>query len=38
LRVRRGLNETIASLLLSYIAVAIFNHIVEGVLARPGES
>lgn len=35
LRVRRGLNETISSLLLSYIAIAIFNHIVEGVLRDP---
>ena len=35
LRVKRGLNETIASLLLSYIAVALFNHIVEGALRDP---
>lgn len=35
LRVRRGLNETIASLLLSYIAIAIFNHLVEGALRDP---
>ncbi len=35
LRVSRGLNETIASLLLSYIAIAIFNHMVEGPLRDP---
>lgn len=35
LRARRGLNETICSLLLSYIAIALFNHIVEGPLRDP---
>jgi ABC-type uncharacterized transport system permease subunit len=34
-RARRGLNETISSLLLSYIAIAVFNHIVEGALRDP---
>ena len=31
-RARRGLNETISSLLMSYIAIAVFNHLVEGPL------
>jgi len=35
LRVRRGLNEVISSLLLSYIAIAVFNHLVEGPLRDP---
>jgi simple sugar transport system permease protein len=35
LRARRGLNETITSLLLSYIAIAVFNHLVEGPLRDP---
>jgi general nucleoside transport system permease protein len=35
LRAKRGLNETICSLLLSYIAIAVFNHLVEGVLRDP---
>jgi simple sugar transport system permease protein len=35
LRAYRGLNETIASLLLSYIAIALFNHLVEGPLRDP---
>jgi simple sugar transport system permease protein len=35
LRSYRGINETIASLLLSYIAVALFNHFVEGPLRDP---
>ncbi|TAG27676.1 MAG: ABC transporter permease [Burkholderiales bacterium] len=35
LRAYRGLNETIASLLLSYIAIALFNHFVEGSLRDP---
>jgi general nucleoside transport system permease protein len=35
LRTYRGLNETITSLLLSYIAIALFNHIVEGALRDP---
>jgi simple sugar transport system permease protein len=35
LRTRRGVNETISSLLLSYIGIAIFNHLVEGPLRDP---
>jgi simple sugar transport system permease protein len=35
LRQYRGVNETIASLLLTYIAIAIFNHLVEGALRDP---
>jgi general nucleoside transport system permease protein len=35
LRAYRGLNETITSLLLSYIAIALFNHFVEGALRDP---
>ena len=35
LRAKRGVNETIASLVLAYIAIALFNHIVEGVLRDP---
>jgi general nucleoside transport system permease protein len=35
LRTYRGLNETITSLLLSYIAIALFNHFVEGALRDP---
>lgn len=35
LRQKRGLNETIGSLLLSYIAIALFNHLVEGPLRDP---
>jgi general nucleoside transport system permease protein len=31
----RGVNETISSLLLSYIAIALMNHFVEGVLRDP---
>lgn len=34
-RARRGLNETITSLLLSYVAIALFNHLVEGPLRDP---
>jgi simple sugar transport system permease protein len=34
-RAHRGLNETISSLLLSYIAIAVFNHMVEGPLRDP---
>ena len=34
-RAYRGLNETISSLLLSYIAIAVFNHTVEGPLRDP---
>jgi ABC-type uncharacterized transport system permease subunit len=35
LRVHRGVNETISSLLLSYIAIALMNHLVEGPLRDP---
>ena len=35
LRFGRGVNETIASLLLTYIVVAVFNHLVEGPLRDP---
>ena len=35
LRHYRGVNETIASLLLTYIAIAVFNHLVEGPLRDP---
>lgn len=35
LREYRGVNETISSLLLSYIAIALFNHLVEGPLRDP---
>ena len=35
LRARRGINETITSLLLAYIAVALFNQLVEGPLRDP---
>jgi ABC-type uncharacterized transport system permease subunit len=35
LRAYRGVNETISSLLLTYIAVAILNHVVEGPLRDP---
>jgi len=35
LRQWRGVNETISSLLLSYIAIALFKHIVEGPLRDP---
>jgi ABC-type uncharacterized transport system permease subunit len=35
LRARRGINETISSLLLAYVAIALFNHIVEGPLRDP---
>jgi simple sugar transport system permease protein len=35
LRARLGINETIASLVLAYIGLAIFNHLVEGVLRDP---
>ena len=36
LRQYRGVNETISSLLLTYIAIAVFNHVVEGPLRDPG--
>ena len=35
LRHVRGVNETISSLLLSYLAIALFNHLVEGPLRDP---
>jgi simple sugar transport system permease protein len=35
LRALRGVNETISSLLLNYIAIGIFNHLVEGALRDP---
>jgi simple sugar transport system permease protein len=35
LRAFRGVNETIATLLLNYIAIALLNHIVEGPLRDP---
>lgn len=35
LRAWRGINETIASLVLAYIGIAIFNHLVEGPLRDP---
>jgi ABC-type uncharacterized transport system permease subunit len=35
LRSFRGVNETISSLLLTYIAIALFNHFVEGPLRDP---
>jgi ABC-type uncharacterized transport system permease subunit len=35
LRAVRGVNETISSLLLAYIALALFNHLVEGPLRDP---
>jgi simple sugar transport system permease protein len=38
LKSRRGVNETIASLLLTYIAIAIMNFFVEGMLRDPGSA
>jgi len=35
LRQYRGVNETISSLLLNYIALALLNHLVEGVMRDP---
>jgi simple sugar transport system permease protein len=35
LRALRGVNETISSLLLSYIGIALCNHLIEGVLRDP---
>ena len=35
LRQYRGVNETISSLLLSYLAIALFKHVVEGPLRDP---
>ncbi|HSH89735.1 MAG TPA: ABC transporter permease [Ramlibacter sp.] len=36
LRQFRGINETISSLLLAYVAIGLFKHIVEGPLRDPG--
>lgn len=35
LRAKRGVNETISSLLLSYIGIAVCNHLIEGLLRDP---
>ncbi|GFE51808.1 sugar ABC transporter permease [Roseobacter cerasinus] len=35
LRIKRGVNETIASLLMAYIAIALMNHLVEGMFRDP---
>ncbi len=35
LRHWRGVNETISTLLLTYIGIAVFNHIIEGVMRDP---
>lgn len=35
LRHARGVNETISSLLMAYIAIALFNHLVEGLFRDP---
>jgi general nucleoside transport system permease protein len=35
LKVKRGVNETISSLLLAYIGIALMNHLVEGPLKDP---
>jgi simple sugar transport system permease protein len=35
LRAYRGVNETISSLLLNYLAIALFNHLVEGPMRDP---
>lgn len=35
LRVKRGVNETISSLLMAYIAIALMNHLVEGPFRDP---
>lgn len=35
LKAARGINETIASLLLAYLGIALFNHLVEGPLRDP---
>lgn len=36
LRQFRGINETISSLLLAYVAIGLFKHLVEGALRDPG--
>ncbi|MEL6522554.1 MAG: ABC transporter permease [Pseudomonadota bacterium] len=35
MRIKRGVNETIASLLMAYIAIALMNHLVEGLFRDP---
>ena len=35
LRARRGVNETVASLVMAYIAIALFNQLVEGPMRDP---
>lgn len=35
LRIKRGVNETISSLLMAYIAIALLNHFVEGLFRDP---
>jgi simple sugar transport system permease protein len=35
LRAKRGVNETISSLLLAYIGIAVCNHLIEGLLRDP---
>lgn len=35
LRIKRGVNETISSLLMAYIAIALLNHLVEGTFRDP---
>lgn len=35
MRFKRGVNETIASLLMAYIAIALMNHLVEGLFRDP---
>jgi len=35
MRTLRGVNETITSLLMNYIAIALFNHLVEGAMRDP---
>jgi simple sugar transport system permease protein len=35
LRARRGINETVVSLVMAYIAIAVFNQLVEGPLRDP---
>lgn len=35
IRYKRGVNETISSLLLAYIAIAVMNHLIEGPLRDP---
>ena len=35
LRARRGINETVASLVMAYIAIALFNQLVEGPMRDP---